>query len=126
MNNKPDRSRGIYRSRNGHILGVCRGVADYADFSVFWTRVIVLILIFMTGFWPLLLFYFLAALLMKPEPVIPIESSEEQEFYNSCASSKNLAVERLRRTYSRLQTRLQRLEDMVTRREFDWDKRMSE
>ncbi|MCJ7776670.1 MAG: PspC domain-containing protein, partial [Desulfobulbaceae bacterium] len=32
---------GLYRSRNGIILGVCRGVAEYFDFSVFWARTIV-------------------------------------------------------------------------------------
>ena len=30
--------RGLYRSRNGVLLGVCRGIADYFDFSVFWIR----------------------------------------------------------------------------------------
>ena len=31
---------GLYRSRNGAILGVCRGLAEYFDFSVFWARAI--------------------------------------------------------------------------------------
>ncbi|HHP7233096.1 MAG TPA: PspC domain-containing protein, partial [Desulfobacterales bacterium] len=35
---KPDYQRGLYRSRNGVILGVCRGIADHFDFSVFWIR----------------------------------------------------------------------------------------
>ena len=30
--------RGLYRSRNGVILGVCRGIADYFDLSAFWIR----------------------------------------------------------------------------------------
>ncbi|MBP1742726.1 MAG: pspC [Deltaproteobacteria bacterium] len=33
-------SGGLYRSRKGAILGVCRGIAEYFDFSVFWTRAI--------------------------------------------------------------------------------------
>ena len=32
--------RGLYRSRRGIICGVCRGVAEYLDFSVFWTRAV--------------------------------------------------------------------------------------
>ncbi len=59
---------GLYRSRNGVIMGVCRGLADYFDFSVFWIRAIAVILFIFTGFWPVVAIYFLAALLMKSEP----------------------------------------------------------
>jgi phage shock protein C len=74
---------GLYRSRDGLLLGVCRGIAEYFDFSVFWTRTIVLILLFLSGFWPIMALYFIAALLMKPEPVVPIQSDDQQEFYDS-------------------------------------------
>ena len=88
---------GLYRSRNGIILGVCRGIADYFDFSVFWARVITLVLLLFTGFWPIVILYFVAALLMKPEPVIPIETDEEQEFYDSYVHSHRGATDRLKR-----------------------------
>ncbi len=74
---------GIYRSRSGIILGVCTGLAQHFDFSVFWTRVIALILLFVAGFLPAIGLYLLAAVLMKPEPVIPIGNSAEKEFYDS-------------------------------------------
>jgi len=56
---------GLYRSRHGAIRGVCRGVAEYLDFSVFWTRAIAVALLIFTGFWPMLGIYFLASLVMK-------------------------------------------------------------
>ena len=31
---------GLYRSRDGMLAGVCRGIADYFDLSVFWLRAI--------------------------------------------------------------------------------------
>jgi len=74
---------GIYRSRNGIILGVCKGLAEHFDFSVFWTRVIALIFLFVAGILPAIGLYLLAALLMKPEPVIPVENAAEKEFYDS-------------------------------------------
>lgn len=61
-------NRGLYRSRNGILLGVCRGVAEYFDFSVFWIRALAVILFIFTGFWPVVGLYILAALLMKSEP----------------------------------------------------------
>ena len=50
---------GIYRSRSGMILGVCKGLAEYFDFSVFWTRVIALILLCVAGFFPAIGLYLL-------------------------------------------------------------------
>ena len=86
---------GLYRSRHGVILGVCRGIAEYFDFSVFWTRAIAVALLLLTWFWPVLILYFAAALLMKPEPVVPINSDEEQEFYDSYLHSRKAAIDRL-------------------------------
>ena len=116
---------GMHRSRNGIILGVCRGIAEYFDFSVFWVRAIVLILLFITGFWPITGLYFIAALLMKPEPVVPIQTDEEQEFYDSYIHSSRGAVDRLKRRYDNLEHRIQRMEHTVTTPEFDWEQRLN-
>ena len=114
---------GLYRSRNGVILGVCRGIAEYFDFSVFWARAIALILLFVTGLWPLVGLYILAALLMKPEPVIPIETEAEREFYDSYTHSRHGAAQRIKRRYENLERRIRRMEHIVTTPEFDWEKR---
>ena len=120
------RSRnGIYRSRNGIILGVCKGLAEHFDFSVFWTRVIGLIFLFVVGILPAIGLYLLAALLMKPEPVIPVENSAEKEFYDSYTYSKHGAIQRLRRRFENLQRRIQRMEHIVTSTEYDWEKRLN-
>ena len=116
---------GFYRSRNGIILGVCRGIAEYFDFKIFWVRAIAVLLLFFSGFWPIMGLYFIAALMMKPEPVIPIRTDEEQEFYNSYIFSRKGATDRLRRRYENLERRIQRLEHSVTAREFDWEHRLN-
>jgi phage shock protein C len=115
---------GLYRSRNGIILGVCRGIADYFDLSVFWVRVIAVGLLIFSGFWPVAILYFIAALLMKPEPVIPIDTDEEQEFYDSYVHSRKGAIDRLKRRYDNLERRIRRMEDTVTSREFNWDSKL--
>ena len=116
---------GIYRSRSGMILGVCKGLAEHFDFSVLWTRVIALILLFAAGFLPAIGLYLLVALLMKPEPVIPIKDSAEKEFYDSYAHSRHGAVQRLQRRYQNLQRRIQRMEHIVTSAEYDWENRLN-
>lgn len=62
--------RGLYRSRDGIIAGVCAGFAEYFDFSVFWTRFFMVLFFLCTGIWPALALYVLAALVMKKEPYV--------------------------------------------------------
>lgn len=116
---------GLYRSRNGVILGVCKGIAQYFDFSVFWIRAAAVIVLFISGFWPITAIYFIGAFLMKPEPAIPVQTSEEQEFYDSYVHSRRGATDRLKRRYDSLMRRIQRLEHTVTSKEFDWDRKLN-
>ena len=114
--------RGLYRSRSGMILGVCRGVANYLDFSVFWIRVLVVLVTFFTMGVAL---YIGAALLMKPEPVVPFETRSDREFYESYVSSRPLAIDRLKSVYERLEGRIRRMESIVTSKEFQWRHKMN-
>ena len=116
---------GLYRSRTGLIVGVCKGVAQYFDFSVFWMRAIAVVLLIVSGIWPMLIVYVVAALLMKPEPVLPLETEEEQDFYNAYTTSRSMALRRLKRIYDHLDRRIQRLESTVTTREYDWERRFN-
>ena len=116
--------QGLYRSRCGAILGVCRGIAEYFDFSVFWIRTIAVILLIITGLWPVTGLYLLAALLMKPEPVIPIQNNGEREFYDSYTRSRPGAVQRIKRRFDRLERRIRRMEHIVTSPDYDWDDRL--
>jgi phage shock protein C len=58
----------IYRSRNGAILGVCRGLAEAFGLDVFWLRAIVVLVMVCTAVIPVTLLYLAAALAMNPEP----------------------------------------------------------
>ena len=59
---------GLYCARGGVLLGVCKGLAEYFDLSVFWTRLITFGAFVLTGFFPTVFIYVLAALLMQKEP----------------------------------------------------------
>ena len=64
------RSSGLYRSRHGMIAGVCAGLAEYFDLSVFWARVAAVALLLCSGIWPVVIVYVIAALMMKKNPYI--------------------------------------------------------
>ncbi len=118
-----NRMAGLYRSRNGAIFGVCRGVAEYFDLSTGWIRFFTVLAFILTGFWPVGFLYLVMALIMKPAPVITPMNEAEEEFYDSYADSRRNALNRLNHTFDGLERRLQRIEDTVTSREFQWQTR---
>ncbi len=57
---------------------------------------------------------------------MPFTTDGDQEFYDSYVSSRTLALRRLKRVYDNLMRRIERMEDMVTAREYEWDKKFNE
>ena len=115
--------RGVYCSRDGIILGVCRGIADYFNFSVFYVRAIVVVVFIFTGFWPIIGIYILAALLMKSEPGVPGRSGSKENSYCRYNRARHDTAERFKRKWRHLEKRIRTMEDKVTSREFDWNSR---
>ncbi len=120
------KNKGLYRSRNGVIFGVCRGVADHFDISAFWLRVILVVAFLMTGFFPVVVAYIVTALILKPEPVVPFQSASDRDFYDTYTHSRAMAVERLKRTFDRIDARVRRMESIVTSRDFKWQEGMKD
>ena len=118
--------RRLYRSRDGMVFGVCQGLADYSELSVFWLRVILIAAFIFSGFFPVVFLYLIAAIIMKLEPVHPVNSDDDLEFYQSYASDRAMALSRVRRKLKHLERRTRRMESHVTAREFDWDARLRE
>lgn len=61
----------LRRSRDGIIWGVCKGLADWLEIPAGFVRVLYLVLLMITGFFPLGLAYILAAIF------IPLEEDSE-------------------------------------------------
>jgi len=118
-----EKQGGIYRARNGVFLGVCKGIAEYFDLSVFWLRLALVIVFIFSGFWPVIGVYLVAAFFMKPKPIKPIESEEERDFYDSYVHSPKTAAQRLRKKFDELERRIRGMEDKVTGREYEWERR---
>jgi phage shock protein C len=123
MTGNYEKQGGIYRARDGVFLGVCKGVAEYFDLSLFWVRMALVIVFIFSGFWPVIGVYLVAAFFMKPQPVKPIESEQEQEFYDSYVRSPKTAAQRLKKKFADLERRIRTMEDKVTGREYEWERR---
>lgn len=115
----------LYRSRSGMVLGVCKGLAGYFDINVTVVRLVLVAASIFTAFWPFAITYVVAGVLMKPEPIIPIDGESDQEFYDSYMSSRHMALQRLKRTFDNLDRRVGRIEDVVTSRDYSWEKRLN-
>lgn len=126
MSNYQPTQRKLYRARDGRIFGVCQGFARYMDAPVGVVRILTVISAFVTGFWLIVGAYLLLALMLKPEPVLPIETEEDAEFYNSYTGSREMAIHRIKRVYDSLDRRIQRMEAIVTARDYDWERRLNE
>ncbi|MEY3000918.1 MAG: hypothetical protein RL648_1132 [Verrucomicrobiota bacterium] len=125
MTSTYDSSRTLYRSRQGWLFGVCRGIADYASINVLWVRLAVIIATCLTAFWPMVLVYIVAAIFLRPAPVISFSSDEDWSFYQTYVSNREMALQRLRSRLAALDKRTRRVENHVTRKEYDWDQRFN-
>lgn len=113
---------GLYRSRRGLLFGVCRGLADYFDFSAFWMRVLCVAAFIVTGFFPVVVAYLIAALVMRLEPA---GSLAFDSTYGDCGGAERPAtLQRIRSSFESLDRRIQRIESAVTAREYSWDERL--
>jgi phage shock protein C len=75
--------RGLYRDReNGWIFGVCAGLAERFDFNTATVRIIAVVCLVLF-FWPTMLVYIGATLLLKEKPLIYAGRSREYEFWRS-------------------------------------------
>jgi len=115
------RGRRFYRnSKRAKLGGVCAGLADYFGFNLCVTRVLAVIMFLM--FTPLVLFAYIACVLLvpsdrgisRPEPADP-------GFRQAMRSNPAGTLADVRRRFQKLDSRLARLERYVTSPRFDLD-----
>ena len=114
----------LYRARDGAIFGVCLGLARYRDIPVHYIRFGLVILALCTGFWPCVAVYILAAVLIKLEPSLPTDNQAEENFYVTYSNSRREALQELQEHLYNLDKRIRKMEDVVTRSDFDWESRL--
>ncbi len=115
--------RGLYRSRHGVLLGICQGMSEYFNLPVFWIRVTLVILFLISGFFPVVLLYILAGLIMKKNPD---RSSEHSWCNNRCDHYNDRHSEKLRERLDQLRRKMKDTESNMSYREYRWDRKFSE
>lgn len=58
----------LYRSKNGEIMGVCKGIAEWRDYPVDTIRLIFILVAIFTAIAPCLIVYFILGLILPANP----------------------------------------------------------
>lgn len=111
-------ARKLYRSRRGKIFGICQGIADWRDLPVDYIRIFMILVFIFSGFFPVGILYFLAALIIPVEPAGYRDSA-----FESKEESRRDRYENVRRDFSDLKDRVKNMEGRVFDKERDWDER---
>ena len=122
---KPTLNKGLYRSRYGIVFGVCRGIAEYFNISVFWTRALALFFLIVSGFWPTGVLYIVAALLMKKGPSSDARGSRGNRSYYGPTRAYRAHFDGVKSRFSNLERRMRNVEDIVTSKEYDCHMRLN-
>ena len=108
------RTRFYRDKRNGKVMGVCAGIADYTGFDVSLVRVGFLAALFMSG-GGILPFYFIMGFVSPTKPVaLERVDREEQQFWQGVRASPTRAARDIRSRLKDIDRRIADIESYVT------------
>lgn len=115
MSEQPASRTRFYRDkRNGKVMGVCAGIADYTGFDVNLVRVCFLATVFMSG-GSVLPFYFIAGFLTPAQPTAFEQADrEERKFWQGVRASPTRSARDIRSRMRDIDRRLADIESYVT------------
>ena len=110
----PSRTR-LYRDkRNGKLMGVCAGIADYAGFDITLVRVCMVAAHFLSG-GSTIPFYFIAGFIMPEKPKeFEYAEPEERQFWQSVRQSPARTARDIRSRLRDIDRRIADIESYVT------------
>ena len=110
----PSRTRFYRDKRNGKIMGICAGIADYTGFDVSLVRITVIAAIFLSS-GSIVPIYFLAGM-VSPDKPRELENTdvEEKEFWRQVRRSPTRTARDIRLRLKDIDRRLADVESYVT------------
>jgi phage shock protein C len=110
----PSRTRFYRDKRNGKLMGVCAGIADYTGFDVSLVRVCMVAAMFISG-GSILPFYIIAGFVTPKKPrELDYTGTEQREFWQGVRASPARAARDIRSRFKDMDRRLADIESYVT------------
>jgi len=108
------RTRFYRDKRNGKVMGVCAGIADYTGFDANLVRVCFLAAVFLSG-GSVLPFYFIAGFMTPTKPPqYELADREERKFWQGVRASPTRTARDIRSRFKDIDRRLADIESYVT------------
>jgi phage shock protein C len=102
----PSRTKFYKDKRNGKIMGVCAGIADYTGFDVALVRIFMFMALWLSGF-SILPVYFVAGLIADDKPrELAGESAEDRQFWQGVRQSPARTTRDIRARFREIDRRL--------------------
>lgn len=116
------RAQRFYRDRkNGKLMGVCAGLADYFGWNVTFIRILALIALIWFSALTLVIYFGLGFLLpVKPERLYDWDTNED--YWRSVRRSAKDTFRDVRHRYREMDVKVQRMEGYVTSGRYDLDR----
>jgi len=115
MNNQQANPVRFYRDRrNGRLMGVCAGLADYFGLSIRGTRIVFVIIALMSGFTPIFVAYLVLGFILPEKPADLYDESEQEEFWRDVRTNPAATAHNLRQKFRDLERRLRAAEAHIT------------
>ena len=114
MTQPPSRTKFYLDKKNGKVMGVCAGIADYTGFDVTLVRIMMIAAILMGG-GALIPVYFVAGWIADDQPrELAIEDREHQKFWQGVRQSPARTARDIRSRMRDIDRRLADIESYVT------------
>lgn len=109
----------LYKNpRDGKIMGVCAGIADYFGMKVSIVRVLAVVGALFTGIWLFVIGYFILGFALDPRPADLYEDETEEEFWKQTRKSPDYTAAELRRRFRDIERRTSEMEAYMTSKRF--------
>ena len=114
MTQPPSRTKFYLDKRNGKVMGVCAGIADYTGLDVTLVRIMFVSAVFMSG-GSVLPLYFIAGFMADDKPrELALEDKEDQRFWQGVRASPTRTARDIRGRLRDIDRRLADIESYVT------------
>lgn len=115
MSTQPPSRTGFYLDKkNGQVMGVCAGLADYTGFDVTLVRILFVLGVFMGG-GALIPVYFIAGVVAKDKPrELEDRDPEEKKFWQGVRTSPSRTARDIKSRFRDMDRRLAQIEHYVT------------
>jgi phage shock protein C len=103
----------LYRDKkNGKLLGVCAGIADYTGVNLFWVRALLILSLLVPGMAGITLpAYFIAGFLLKNKPPHLYVEAAEQKYWQGVRQNPKRTAREIRARMKEVDRRLAEVEN---------------